>query len=345
MVLAGNAVVRAGRPRGQVIILFAMFLVVLVGMVGLAVDGGFADIHRRTLQDGADVAAESAVTLLAADLKAPSSPPYTEADICSVFTHVMNSVTAANTSITSSTAVYTDGNGNPLTPTLPVCPGSSSAPPLTGAYQAIGIKASGTDVHPTYFMSVFGINQSSETSTATALVQVITGVNTNGVAPFMAWNEDCSTGSPLVVGSTVTYQANGFASAGACGSSNYSISSSNFKGYFHYTGVSAGLGGNGAVSGGNAFGTDSFSTTMTNAYNSGTPILFPLVNSASGTGSGFTFNVVGFVAMQLTSPPGTLPATGVVVAVVPDSSLYSVCTTGCTYTSPTTVDTLVSLAT
>ena len=44
-------------PRGQIIVMFAMFLTSLLGAVGLATDLGFAYAEKRTIQNAADAAA------------------------------------------------------------------------------------------------------------------------------------------------------------------------------------------------------------------------------------------------------------------------------------------------
>lgn len=44
-------------PRGQMLVMFAVVLTVLLGMVGLTIDGGFAYVHRRQMQNAADAAA------------------------------------------------------------------------------------------------------------------------------------------------------------------------------------------------------------------------------------------------------------------------------------------------
>ena len=47
----------AGRVDGQILVIFALSLVVLIGMTGLALDGGSAFSQRRDQQTAADLAA------------------------------------------------------------------------------------------------------------------------------------------------------------------------------------------------------------------------------------------------------------------------------------------------
>ena len=44
-------------PRGQAVVLFALILVILIGMAGLAIDGGLFFVHRRQMQNAADAGA------------------------------------------------------------------------------------------------------------------------------------------------------------------------------------------------------------------------------------------------------------------------------------------------
>lgn len=46
-----------GASRGQILVLFAFFLTAMIGMLGLAVDLGFAYSQRRTVQNAADLSA------------------------------------------------------------------------------------------------------------------------------------------------------------------------------------------------------------------------------------------------------------------------------------------------
>jgi hypothetical protein len=52
-------------PRGQVLVVVALGMVVFVGMVGLVIDGGFAWGKQRDTQNAADAAAESGAAALA----------------------------------------------------------------------------------------------------------------------------------------------------------------------------------------------------------------------------------------------------------------------------------------
>src|SRR5438270_13961858 len=59
---------RAGQP-GQVLLLSALAFIVLIGIAGLAVDGGRAYVNRRSLQSAADSGADSAMRMILQDFR------------------------------------------------------------------------------------------------------------------------------------------------------------------------------------------------------------------------------------------------------------------------------------
>lgn len=84
------------RQQGQAIIIVALSLVMLVGLVGLAADGGHAFVDRRALQSGSDVSSEAGTSLLAFDFHQPPAGSF-KSD-----TQVLAAVTAqVNSSLSS----------------------------------------------------------------------------------------------------------------------------------------------------------------------------------------------------------------------------------------------------
>ena len=65
---------RPGAQRGQVVVLFAVVLFVLMGMAAVAVDGGFGLVQQRRAQNGADFGAQAGTKLLAV-LCSGGNPP------------------------------------------------------------------------------------------------------------------------------------------------------------------------------------------------------------------------------------------------------------------------------
>ena len=58
-----------GAQRGQVIVLFALVLLILLGMAAVAVDGGFGLVQQRRAQNGADFGAQAGTKSLASLLR------------------------------------------------------------------------------------------------------------------------------------------------------------------------------------------------------------------------------------------------------------------------------------
>jgi len=341
------------RQGGQVMVLFALVSVVLVGMVGLVVDSGTAYVHSRTLQDASDVAAESGDVLLTADLKtntADNPLPYSTADICGVIETSISSTVTGTAASGSWQAYYTDLNGTVLGSAF--CPSPPSGNPPSTAF---GIKVTTTATSPTYFMGVLGINTTTQNSSGTAVVQQLMQVNTDGMAPFMAWYMDCTLSGgaqPLAPGDKFTFRYNNFMSKDVCDNpSSDPPSGAGFKGYFHYKNGTVSVGGSNPLKsqGGNAFGTDSMATVMDNAAQNQTPVLFPVADSLTGPSGSMSVQLSGFVEVLLPtdfarlSPSVAWTGTVVGTGIIPYSAVDTVCTSSCTYDSPnaTTAVTLV----
>ena len=77
--------------RGQILVIVALGLVVMVAMVGIVIDGGYAWGKQRETQNGSDAASEAGALLLAQNL-AGTVPAKTDADVRAA----VNSVAVAN---------------------------------------------------------------------------------------------------------------------------------------------------------------------------------------------------------------------------------------------------------
>ena len=88
--------------RGQVLVIVALSLVVLVAMVGIVIDGGFAWGKQRETQNASDAAAEAGAVVMAQRL-AGVSPSKTDTDVA----------TAVN-------AAFTDNQVGSSAPTTPM---------------------------------------------------------------------------------------------------------------------------------------------------------------------------------------------------------------------------------
>jgi hypothetical protein len=155
--------------RGQVLVIVAVGLVVIVAMVGLVIDGGFAWGQQRKTQNGADSMAEAGAAVLAENL-AGVAPARTDGDVgCAV-----ESAATAN-GVANPVAFYTDIEGNFLTPSVQVGPcnaGGGNAVPASAA----GVKAGGERTFDTFLARVIGFNQFTASANATAVAGVLTQV-------------------------------------------------------------------------------------------------------------------------------------------------------------------------
>ena len=134
----------AGKQEGQVLVFAALTIVVLLGITGLAIDGGIAYGVRAKLSSAVDAAA-----LAAANATGDSSNGYAAAIAAGT----------ARFNANYPTGLYL--KSTPSAPTISVVPGT----PRPGDIQ-VTVTASATA--PTYFMQVLGLNKVNASSTAQA---------------------------------------------------------------------------------------------------------------------------------------------------------------------------------
>jgi Flp pilus assembly protein TadG len=179
--------------RGQIIVLFALGLLVMVAGVALIVDGGNAYAQQRGVQNGSDAAANAGVDVLAQRL----------AGVTKTDTDVKNAILASSglNSITA-TAYYTnvtgqpiDASGNATTPALAAQVGSSTPIPPN----AQGVHVSGNRSFPTTFGKAIGFNNLTASADAIAITgKVIGGAFLPVVFPVNI--TDCSGNGSLGIG-------------------------------------------------------------------------------------------------------------------------------------------------
>ena len=97
---------RPERAKGQVIVVFALALVAIIGMVGLVIDGAAAFAQQRVAQNGADGTATAGTVVIAEKL---SGATRTGAQVRAA----VDAVAAAN-GLGSVDAEYTDDYGQPI---------------------------------------------------------------------------------------------------------------------------------------------------------------------------------------------------------------------------------------
>lgn len=153
--------------RGQVLVIVALGMVVIVAMVGVVVDGGYAWGKQRETQNGADSAAEAGGVVLAYNMSG-ASPVRTDADVAAA----VNAAGAANDIGSDVTAYYTDIDGGLLNAAGTVVGSESAAAQVGGGVippGTFGVRAHGSQTFDTFLARVIGFDQFTTTTTATAV--------------------------------------------------------------------------------------------------------------------------------------------------------------------------------
>jgi len=164
------------QPRGQILVIVAVGLIVFLAMVALVIDGGHAWARQRDTQNGTDAAAEAGTVLLALNLPykaAGDVPPNTDAEVLAAVT-----ATATQNDIDLEEAEYTSFEGVPLG----VMVGDlGSAPPPDAAE---GVLATGSSEFETFLAGVIGFNELTATTEANAVAGYIVDVPGDAVIPL-----------------------------------------------------------------------------------------------------------------------------------------------------------------
>ena len=150
---------RFGRrdERGQVLVIVAGAIVVLIAMVGLVIDGGYAWGQQRDTQNGADAAAKAGAGVLQLNLAGDAQ---TGGDVgCAI------ADSASQNGVTLEAAVYTDFQGAPTGGAVPGCGAGAGIP--AGAQ---GVAATTNKDFDTFLASVIGFDQFTVRADATAVV-------------------------------------------------------------------------------------------------------------------------------------------------------------------------------
>jgi hypothetical protein len=164
---------RNNSEKGQLLVIVAVGLVVIVAMVGIVIDGGYAWGKQRETQNGSDSAAESGAVVLAQNL-AGTSPAKTDADVLSA----VNAAGTANDIGSAPTAYYTDITGNLLTSAGGLAANEAAAARVgSGAIPpgASGVRVDGQQTFDTFLARVIGFNQFTTTTRAIAVAGYLGG--------------------------------------------------------------------------------------------------------------------------------------------------------------------------
>jgi len=143
--------------RGQIIVVFALAIVAVIGMVGLIIDGGAAFAQQRVAQNGSDGAATAGAVVIAENL----GPAVRTGD--QVYAAIEG--VATSNGLESWTAEYTDDFGNAIGQPVVDTPG------VTIPAGAEGVHVTGNRAVDTTFARVLGVTQ----LTASADTTVVAG--------------------------------------------------------------------------------------------------------------------------------------------------------------------------
>jgi Flp pilus assembly protein TadG len=164
----------AGASRGQVLVMFALFLTGLISMLGMATDLGYAFSQRRASQNAADAGALAGARMVLKQQVA-SGDAATE-----VTKNAMN-----GTTVNMAACWYVDDTKSASNL------GSCAGAPPSGA---TGVHVEVNETHNTFFMKVLGVNTVTTSAKATANVQIVDQIPGNG--PYMV----CGVGTFLEQG-------------------------------------------------------------------------------------------------------------------------------------------------
>jgi hypothetical protein len=156
--------------RGQVLVIVAMSLIVLIALVGLVIDGGLAWGHQRNTQNVADATAKAGATVLAERLAGATR---TDADVLSAV-----DATADANDLDELVAYYTDDQGRLLTSAGGLAANTSTAALVGGGAipaNTAGVMSEGELEFETILARVIGFDEFKTVATATAISGYRTG--------------------------------------------------------------------------------------------------------------------------------------------------------------------------
>jgi Flp pilus assembly protein TadG len=166
---------RTRRSEGQILVIFALGLIAMLGGVALVIEGGNAYQQQRSVQNASDAAAEAGTVVIAESL-GTNGVAKTDTDVASAVSAsaLFNSI-AASAYYTNWQGQPLDASGNVVAKNLAVAVGSApggAIPP-----NAQGVHASGNRTFGTTIGHVIGFNSFTASAEATA----VTGNPTGGL--------------------------------------------------------------------------------------------------------------------------------------------------------------------
>lgn len=159
--------------RGQVLVIVAVGLVIMVALVGVVVDGGLAWGYQRETQNAADAASIAGATVLAENL-AGVDPAHDDGDVNAA----VNDIFTAN-GVARLAAYYTNRAGDLITPGGVVTSNKSAAAQVGGnaiPTNAAGVLAEGMQSFETHLARVIGFSELTTSAPATAVSGYLTEI-------------------------------------------------------------------------------------------------------------------------------------------------------------------------
>ena len=170
--------------HGQILVVFAIGMVVLILLTGLVIDGGNAFLHRRDSQNSSDIAAMAGTKRLA--------DYYVKGQ---AFTGANNAWTAIDTRMTQNgctaatnctwTARYVGARtGATFADLGPVGAGDTAPPGAVSGPKALGVKVDVTQTPATFLLGIIGQGSWNVQTTATALTGKVNGAPGGQLLPI-----------------------------------------------------------------------------------------------------------------------------------------------------------------
>jgi hypothetical protein len=153
---------RRDEAKGQIIVVAALAMVVIVGMTGLVIDGGAVFAQQRVAQNGSDATATAGAVVIAENLGS-ATDIRTNLDVY----NAINAM-AIDNGLGAWTAEYTNDFGVPIG--VPI---TNAAGPIPT--NARGVRAGGSRSVDTTFSRVLGVNQLQASARATVVAGELSG--------------------------------------------------------------------------------------------------------------------------------------------------------------------------
>lgn len=182
--------------HGQIVVLFALCLVVVLLAIGLVIDGGFAWTQRRASQNAADLAATAGARIVGLNLQSGGAVG-TDANVKAAIDAVIaaNGGRAIAYGVANNGPQYVDKTGTPLTGATSWV-GNGTIPAT-----ASGVTINSDRSWRPFFLGVAGISSWTAGATATARAGFIAGAGGGDLLPIaMKWDPSnwslCAEGTP-----------------------------------------------------------------------------------------------------------------------------------------------------